>query len=361
MVVVGAGVVGLLAAVECVLAGHRVTVLDRGPIPNPNATSWDDQRSVRALHPGDAAATHEAAAGLRRWLELQDVLGASFYREVGVLTGLPASQLDDAVALARTAGVSVRALSADALAERLPHLVFASGTGGVLETSAGVVLARRALAAAAQWLRATPLAVLRPDTAVSRVDCETATVELVDGSTLGADLLLVAAGPWSRELLAGQLDTPLVLYRQSVAYCAAPPELDAAWRATPAVGRFGPDGRGWLTPPGPGAHLKLSSAVVCREVDTTVDSPLEVRSRRTVEPRWQRRTESLLPQLLRGDSHYRVLGTRDYHYLADARTSGEVFTRLRSREAPVLAYAACGGGGFKTAPLTAMRTARWPH
>jgi glycine/D-amino acid oxidase-like deaminating enzyme len=38
IVVVGAGVTGIVTAIECARAGHRVTLLDRGPIPNPAAT-----------------------------------------------------------------------------------------------------------------------------------------------------------------------------------------------------------------------------------------------------------------------------------------------------------------------------------
>jgi glycine/D-amino acid oxidase-like deaminating enzyme len=57
VVIVGAGVTGLLSAVECALAGHRVTVLDRGAIPNPESSSFDQHRAIRTLVPGDPEAT----------------------------------------------------------------------------------------------------------------------------------------------------------------------------------------------------------------------------------------------------------------------------------------------------------------
>ncbi|WP_322779694.1 FAD-dependent oxidoreductase, partial [Frankia sp. Cas4] len=41
VLIVGAGVTGLLTAIRCALAGHRVTVLDRGAVPNPMSSSFD--------------------------------------------------------------------------------------------------------------------------------------------------------------------------------------------------------------------------------------------------------------------------------------------------------------------------------
>ena len=53
VVIIGAGVTGMVTAIECALAGHRVTLLDRGPIPNPAATSADQHRALRVQRPGD--------------------------------------------------------------------------------------------------------------------------------------------------------------------------------------------------------------------------------------------------------------------------------------------------------------------
>lgn len=346
---VGAGVVGLLAAVECVLAGHRVSLVDQAQIPNPASTSSDDSRAVRTLHPGDPDATAAAASAHRRWLELQRLLGVGFYRQVGVLTSLPAEEVDDALTLLRSVGVEAQGLTPAALAQRLPHLVFAPGTGAVLEPQAGVVLAEQALAAAAGWLRDQPTAEVRERAPVTRVDHDNGRVELADGSTVTADLVLVAAGPWSRDLLGAAVDSALVMHRQTVLYCQVPSGLRAEWARTPAVGRLGHDGRGWLTPPG--RSMKVSSAGVCREVD--------VLGGRAAEPAWRRRLEEMLGCMLAGAQRYTVLGARDFHYLADRVTGGAVFTQLRSAGAPVLAYPACGGGGFKTAPLVARRAAQW--
>ena len=46
--VIGAGIHGLGAAWGCARAGHDVTVIEQGPIPNPAASSVDQHRLIRA-------------------------------------------------------------------------------------------------------------------------------------------------------------------------------------------------------------------------------------------------------------------------------------------------------------------------
>ncbi|WP_344410598.1 FAD-dependent oxidoreductase, partial [Catellatospora methionotrophica] len=84
IVVVGAGITGLLAAVRCVRDGHRVVLLEHGLIPDPGATSFDQHRALRALSVGDPAATRESAGLHRHWRDLDQLLGGGLYRRVGV-------------------------------------------------------------------------------------------------------------------------------------------------------------------------------------------------------------------------------------------------------------------------------------
>jgi glycine/D-amino acid oxidase-like deaminating enzyme len=305
VVIVGAGVTGLVTAIECALAGHRVTVLDRGPIPNPESTSFDQHRAMRV------------PIARRRWLELETLLDTRFFRRVGVVTAWPRADL------ASVTGASMEIIEP----EKLPHVVFPPGSVGVLDTDAGVLLAERFLRSAARWLARHPAVTLRPDCAVTAADVH----------DLGADLVLIAAGPWSRDLV----EVPVVLHRQTMVYLRPPENLVAWWENAPGVGRLGPDGRAWLLPPGDGTLLKLSTDAACREVDT-MDS---------VDDRpWAARVlaESMLSNL---DS-YTVVAVRDCHYTTDAATGGALLTRVGPG---VWSRAACGGSGFSRAPLVASQ------
>ncbi|WP_225729358.1 MULTISPECIES: FAD-binding oxidoreductase [unclassified Nocardia] len=329
VVIVGAGITGLLTAVQCAGQGHRVIVIDRGPIPNPSSSSFDQHRVLRA--PTDAD------AGLhRRWLGLQLLLGGHFYRRVGVVTGWPSERVDGAVAAARRAGIPISFVTPN----RLPHIVFPAGYLGIREADAGVLLAARVLHAAVRWLRARQAVTLRPWTEVVAVDAAAGRVELADGTALTGDLVLIAAGVRTRELVSVRV----VVHRQTVVYVRPPEELLPWWERAPSAGGVGVDGTGWLLPPGDGALLKLSSTGMCRAVSTFTE-PADTDVAAALRCR-----ELLLPQADR----YGVVAIKHCHYTVDAESGRAALEQVGPA---VWARAAVGGDGFRTAPLVAERIA----
>ncbi|MFE5811425.1 NAD(P)/FAD-dependent oxidoreductase [Streptomyces sp. NPDC056491] len=336
VIVVGAGVTGLLTAVECARAGHRVTLLDRGPVPNPGSSSSDQHRVIRTLSADGADATGRMVAAHRRWLELEALLGAGFYRRVGVVTARPREQLASVTAAAAAAGVPVRTVEP----QRLPHLAFPAGSAAVLEADGGVLLADRVLRAAVRWLTGHPAVSVRPYSPVVRIDVDCAHVLLAGGEKLGADLVLVAAGPWTRDLVEHQV----VLHRQTMVYLRPPADAARWWRTAPAAGGIGADGRAWAMPPGGGALLKISSDAVAREVPSTSGSTQEDQAP------WVERLARAAP--LSGLERYTVAAVKECHYACAADTGGAVLARVGPA---VWSRAACGGSGFSQAPLVAGR------
>ena len=329
VLVVGAGVTGLVTAIRCALTGHRVTVLDRGPVPNPASTSADEHRVLRLLRPGDLDATRRMIEARDRWLGLESLLRTKFFRRVGIVTACAPDEVEPVLDIAREA----RAAAAVVAPETLAPVAFPAGTTGVLDRAAGVLLAEKFLRTAAEWLAAHPAVTLRPGCAVSDVDDHR--VVLADGTPLGADVVVVAAGPWSAEL-AGD---PVRLHRQTMVYLRAPQRLAAWWASAPGVGRIGAHRTAWLVPPGDGTLLKISSDAVCREVDRITDPDPAPWADRLL-------AESILADL--GD--YDVVGVRDGHYATDPATGGPVLTRVCPS---VWCRSACGGTGFSSAPLVA--------
>ncbi|QKV72697.1 FAD-binding oxidoreductase [Amycolatopsis sp. Hca4] len=327
--VVGGGVTGLVTAIGCARAGHRVRVLDRGPLPNPASTSSDQHRALRVLRPDDVEGTARMAEARRRWSELESLLRARFVRPVGVVTAGTPHELAQAFETASRAGVPATA----AAPETLPPVLFPAGTSGVLDPGGAVLLADRFLRAAVAWLAAHPAVTLRPGCAVTGV--EDHRVVLAGGAAVDADVVLVAGGPWTGEL-AGP---PVVLHRQTMVYLRPPRRLAAWWAVAPGVGRIGADRRAWLLPPGGGALLKISSDAVCRVVETTAEPDGEP---------WAGRL--LAEPILAGTEDYAVVGTKDCHYAADAVTGGPVLARVHPS---VWVRSACGGSGFGAAPLVA--------
>ncbi|MGC4890619.1 FAD-dependent oxidoreductase [Micromonospora sp. DT227] len=333
VVVVGAGVTGLLSAIRCVLAGHRVVLLEHGPIPHPESTSFDQHRVLRALATGDVAGTGRAARLHRRWCELDALIsgglsGARLYRRVGVLTALPPDGVASAVATAEATGLPIRVTDP---ADR-PHIGFPAGAAVVFEPHAGVLLADRILRAAVRWLRRHRLADLRPGREVVGVGPDTGRVLLADGSVESGDAVLVTAGPWSAALI----DLPVTLHRQTMVYLRPPAELVYSWAAAPAAGGIGADGRAWLLPAVAGTLLKISTDAVRRGV-TTLSDPDDGAG-------WAAR---VLSAGIVADVHrYDVVRVRHCHY-ATAAGGDTGFVRIGLR---AWARPASGGDGFRTAP-----------
>jgi glycine/D-amino acid oxidase-like deaminating enzyme len=318
IVVVGAGVTGIVTAIECARAGHHVTLLDRGPIPNPAATSADQHRALRVQRPGDPVMTARMADARRRWLALESLLGRRFFRQVGIVTAWPEPEVDSLTVVDP---------------EKLPHIRFPAGTVGVMDADAGVLLADRFLDAATAWLKSHPRVTVRPENTVKFVAEHW--VSLVDGTALGADVVVVAAGPWSRELV----DIPVKLYRQTMVYLRPPADLAAWWEHAPGVGGLGADCRAWLLPPGDGTLLKISSDLVCRPVDSTTAGDSEP---------WVARL--LAEPILSEMDRYQVVAARECHYAADPDTGGALLNHIGSG---LWVRPACGGSGFAAAPLVA--------
>jgi len=347
---VGAGVIGLLTAVDAVRVGHEVIVVDQGDIPNPRAASFDRHRVIRALHMDDPAATAAALQAHVRWVQLQDWLGVPLYVQVGALTVLARPDLARARAAVTGAsaavtgeavtgaGAAARALDPDGLAAAYPHVRFPAGAGGLLESRAGVLLADRVLGACADWLRRHPRATLHPHRRAVGVDGDRATVRFADGEVIGADAVLVATGPWSRDLLGPDVADDLVLYRQTMLYCDAGP----AWSSTPPMLRLGADGGAWFVPPVAGTPLKLSSASACRIVAEVADD---------ATPRqWRDHLIDVFSGVIARFRADWVVQARDAYYLAPASAQAPTLVVMGPS---ALSFAACGGSSFKFAPLIA--------
>ncbi|WP_018685205.1 FAD-dependent oxidoreductase [Actinokineospora enzanensis] len=319
VVVVGGGVVGALTALECARAGHRVTLVERGPLPNPAASSHDQHRNLRALHPGDPSTSLAGLRAHEAWLRLESVLGKRFYHVVGALSVGP--RVSEATA------VPGERLDSAELRRRFPQFVFPDGSTGFLERDAGVLLADKVLDAVVAWLLAQPDVDLLPHNEVVAV--EPGAVRLAGGRVLHGDRIVVAAGPWTRSVVK---DDQVTVRRQTMLYCSPP-----AWPALPAIPSLGTDSGAWLVPPVGGTQLKLSADSACRPV-SEVDGTTPTRTDALV---------GLFRELVPAFEPGWVVGARDCHYTIGPDGGA----RLVEFAGGVLALTACGGGSFKFAPL----------
>jgi len=345
VVIVGGGVIGLLAAVNCVMDGHRVLVCDQSDIPFPGAASFDQHRALRALHLEDPSLTAAAVRAHHRWTSLERLLATRFYEQAGALTVLAPQDVPRARDMLASAGSPPRVIAAGDLAASYPHVRFPAGVEAVVESRAGILLADRLLSACANWLRQHDRASLRPHGKVVGIDASCPAVHLANGDLVRGDAVLVAAGPWSRALLAPDLAGHLVLHRQSMIYLRVPAPDLAAWQATPSIRPIGPDRDTWMIPPVAGTPLKVSAASACRVTD-------EVNGNAT-PPLWRDHLIQVATAAIPAFDTSWLAGTRDCYYLA--QPSGRPMLAVLADR--VISFAACAGTSFKFAPLIAQALA----
>ena len=85
ILVAGAGVFGVTAAIELRKRGHAVRLLDPGPLPHPLAASTDISKVVRLEYGADEVYTALAENSIDGWRRWNRDLGAVLYHETGLL------------------------------------------------------------------------------------------------------------------------------------------------------------------------------------------------------------------------------------------------------------------------------------
>src|SRR5437870_6220140 len=84
-IVVGAGINGVVAAIELRKRGHEVVLIDPGPLPHPLAASTDISKAVRAAYGADEDYTELAERSIKFWRQWNLEFGLQLYQEIGFL------------------------------------------------------------------------------------------------------------------------------------------------------------------------------------------------------------------------------------------------------------------------------------
>jgi sarcosine oxidase subunit beta len=234
-IIVGGGIMGLCSAWALRRAGHRIVLYEQGPLPNPLASSYDQHRLIRYTYGDMTGYARMVAQAYDAWQRPWADLGRSHYRETGTL--VIARERDDWVRHSRQCladlSVPFEIWQPDHIAARLPFLELGRARYALYTPSGGVLFAERILRDLADHLR-TQGAELHAVTPVRDVDPGRATVRLADGRQESADLVIVAAGPWTARLLPA-MAARITPSRQVAAYLEPPAEHVEAWRRAPAV------------------------------------------------------------------------------------------------------------------------------
>ena len=83
--IIGAGIFGIMAAIELRQRKHSVTIINPDQIPHPLAASTDISKIIRMEYGTDVEYMEMAIAAIEKWREWNDILEDTIFHEVGFL------------------------------------------------------------------------------------------------------------------------------------------------------------------------------------------------------------------------------------------------------------------------------------
>ncbi|MGF7160353.1 sarcosine oxidase [Rhodoligotrophos appendicifer] len=241
VVVIGAGVFGLATSLELAKRGHRVAVIDRWGIGHPVTSSTGASRSIRVSydHPVYVGLALQA---IEAWRALEAETGRTILHLTGQIDLGPADKLAALASTVAAAGLPMRDIGANETRALFPELRLKPGERALFHEQAGTVLAEAGLAALLQAAVSRGVVVRAPER-VTRIRGEAPLVIDTDRGSLSAGRIVIAAGPWTGELLAMLgLGLPLSPAIAQVTFLSAPELVDrpglVEWQAFGATGIY---------------------------------------------------------------------------------------------------------------------------
>ena len=150
VIVVGAGINGVTAAIELKKRGHEVVLVDPGPLPHALAASTDISKAVRAAYGADEDYTALAERSIKLWRQWNEEFGTKLYHEVGVMFVRRAKMEPgdfeyESLKLLEKRGLKVARMDTPQLWKRFPAWNPELYRDGVLEIEAGYAESGRAV------------------------------------------------------------------------------------------------------------------------------------------------------------------------------------------------------------------------
>jgi glycine/D-amino acid oxidase-like deaminating enzyme len=207
-IVVGAGINGVVAAIELRKRGNDVVLVDPGPLPHPLAASNDISKVVRAAYGADKEYTKLAERSREIWQQWNVEFGVDLYHEVGFLCmrqrPMQAGDFEyESLRLLERGGHRIERVNSDYLRRHFPAWNADRYPDGFLDFEAGYAESGRAVALLIQRAQSTGVAVcerVKFGGLEERSDRITG-IALESGEKVAADAVVMAVGAWTPYLL----------------------------------------------------------------------------------------------------------------------------------------------------------------
>ena len=320
-IVVGAGAMGSATAWQLARRGRSVALIEQFGPGHDRGSSHGATRIFRVAY-RDPTYVRLAVQALAAWRELEADTGEHLLEQTGQLDhGVPAA-IDEIAGHLEAAGFGAERLSPDAAQERWPGMRFDRSV--VHSPDGGRVFADRTVAALQRRSSELGVDVAFHEPVEAIVELDSGVEVRTARRTLRAHTVVVAAGPWARQVTPPSIELPELTVTVETPVHFAPSDPAARWPSFlhhlddgASALDFGAYG---LESPDEGVKVGVDHAP---EIDTVV---------RYVE-RWH---PGLVPRPLSW-AECRFTSTPDEHFVLE-------------RHGPVVVCSPCSGHGFKFTP-----------
>jgi glycine/D-amino acid oxidase-like deaminating enzyme len=208
IIVIGAGINGVTAAIELKKRGHSVVLVDPGPLPHPLAASTDISKAVRAAYGSDEDYIELAERSIRLWRKWNEEFGIELYHEVGVMfvrrrEMKPGDFEYESFKTLEQRGHKVARMNSAELWKRFPAWNPELFRDGVLELEAGYAESGRVVAALVERAKSAGVE-LRQNSRFSHLDESHSRVKgvmLDNGECVEGNRVVMATGAWTPYLV----------------------------------------------------------------------------------------------------------------------------------------------------------------
>jgi glycine/D-amino acid oxidase-like deaminating enzyme len=245
VIVVGGGIFGATAALALRRRGHRVTLVDPGPLPHPDASSTDISKVIRADYGPDVFYTEQMEAALPLWRAWNEAWPwpRPLFHETGfvLLTEGPMAEGSFEASSHRvltSRGHALERLDAAALRARFPAFDASVYTDGYYNPSGGWAESGRVVAAVLEGAREAGVELREGEPVVELLSEGERVIGIrTEKSELTAGHTVIAAGAWTAGLVP-ELERALRVVGQPVLHFAP---ADLAPFTPPRFVPFGAD------------------------------------------------------------------------------------------------------------------------
>ena len=292
---------GAWAALHSQRKGWRATLLDAFGAGHSRATSGDESRIIRSSHGSDPLYSRWSREAREAWIALGELRGEPYFVPAGALWFARAAQgfEADSEATLRQLGIPVERLSPAEVTARWPQVASDDLAFAVFEPEAGLLMARRGVAAAARQFETEggrfELASVGPGQRDGR---RLHDVVAPDGRRYAADQFVFAAGPWLPRLFPEAVGDLIRVTKQDVIFIGPPAgdgrfaadrlpcwvDYAAAFYGMPAVDgrglKLAPDRYGPVFDPSHGERIvdpesvRLARRYLARRFPELIDAPV---------------------------------------------------------------------------------------